>query len=91
MSDMLRFEHGTWTIDNIFLTQLLKNTAELALDELPKKKGQEREKATQCLAMLQIQYLHKTMGIVDELFAPKPPKPLKKTKLKLVKPKAEPQ
>lgn len=85
MSDMLRFENGTWTIDNIFLMQLLKSTAELALDVLPKRKGTERERAAQCLAMVQIDHMHKTIGMVDELFAPKPPKTFKKTKLKLVK------
>jgi hypothetical protein len=91
MSDMLKFDNGTWTIDNIFLVQLLKMTAELALQELPKRKGKEQEKATLCLAMLQIEHMHKTISMVDELFAPKPPKPVKKAKLKLVKPKVEPQ
>jgi len=90
MSEMLKFDNGTWSMNTIFLVQLLKNTAELALESLTEEKGKQREKAIQCLALLQVEHLHKTISLVDELFAPKPPKPVKKAKLKLVKVKEKP-
>lgn len=86
MNEMLKFENGTWIMNNFFLVELLKNTANLALDTLPKKKT-DREKATQCLAMLQVEFLHKTIVVADELFTAKAVIPSKRSKLKLVKPK----
>ena len=91
MSNMLKFENDTWTMNNIFLMQLLKMNAELAVEYLSDEKVEDFDKATHCLAMLQVEHLHKTISMVDELFSEKRLKPKRKPKLKLVKSKPKPQ
>lgn len=91
MSHMLKFENDTWTINNILLMQLLKMNAELAVEYLSDEQVEDFDKATHTLAMAQVEHLHKTISMVDELFSEKRLKPKRKPKLKLVKSKPKPQ
>lgn len=87
MKDMLKYENGVWTMNNLMLAYLLDETAHLALEHFRKAKKSERDKLVNGLVKIQFETLVNVVNMANELFET-PNKPAK-TKLKLIKTKVK--
>lgn len=94
VDEPMSYTNGIWSINNSMLEYLCYCAAEIAMELEKPLNDVQKELLLRLIGQKQVKnlqdaYLESVRQ--KENGAPKPPKPVKKAKLKLVKPKAEPQ